>query len=95
MYIIISMKIMESDYLKKIGIIFLVGIIIWSIYPKLSNIDYAEELLKITSSQWATSKDIMIIGCVGRNKAYSIMQEISLQYYKDNRLRNKRLQFIN
>lgn len=51
----------------------------------------AEELLKITSSQWATSKDIMIIGCVGRNKAYSIMQEISLEYYKDNRIRNKRL----
>ena len=42
---------MESDYLKKIGIIFLVGIIIWSIYPKLSNIDYAEELLKINKSQ--------------------------------------------
>ena len=51
----------------------------------------AEELLKITSSQWATSKDIMIIGCVGRNKAYSIMQEISLEYYKDNKIRNKRL----
>lgn len=51
----------------------------------------AEELLKITSSQWATSKDIMIIGCVGRNKAYSIMQEISLEHYKDNRIRNKRL----
>ena len=51
----------------------------------------AEKLLKITSSQWATSKDIMIIGCVGRNKAYSIMQEISLEYYKDNRIRNKRL----
>ena len=51
----------------------------------------AEELLKITSSQWATSKDIMIIGCVGRNKAYSIMQEISSEYYKDNRIRNKRL----
>ena len=37
--------------MKKIGIIFLVGIIIWSIYPKLSNIDYAEELLKINKSQ--------------------------------------------
>ena len=41
----------------------------------------AEELLKITSSQWATSKDIMIIGCVGRNKAYSIMQEISFRVF--------------
>ena len=49
----------------------------------------AKELLEVTSSQWASIKDIMIIGCVGRNKAYSIMQEISLEYYKDNRIRNK------
>lgn len=51
----------------------------------------AKELLEVTSSQWASIKDIMIIGCVGRNKAYTIMQNIAVDYYKDGRIRNKRL----
>ena len=36
----------------------------------------AKDLLEIASSQWASAKDIMIIGSVGRNKAYAIRNEI-------------------
>lgn len=35
----------------------------------------AERILEIVSSQWATAKDIMMLGSVGRNKAYSIRSE--------------------
>lgn len=49
----------------------------------------AEQILEIASSQWATAKDIMMLGSVGRNKAYAIRSEISLALYSDNtKLRN-------
>lgn len=52
----------------------------------------AEEMLELTSSQWASTKDIMKIGSVGRNKAYAIKNEIALAYYNENnRLRNRGL----
>ena len=51
-----------------------------------------EQILEIASSQWATAKDIMMLGSVGRNKAYSIRSEISLALYSDNtKLRNRGL----
>lgn len=31
----------------------------------------AEQILEVASSQWATAKDIMMLGSVGRNKAYA------------------------
>lgn len=52
----------------------------------------ANDLLKIASSQWASAKEIMIIGSVGRNKAYAIRNEIIAEYYdRDKRVRNRRL----
>lgn len=52
----------------------------------------ANDLLKIASSQWATARDIMTIGSVGRNKAYAIRNEIIADYYEgDKRVRNRRL----
>lgn len=52
----------------------------------------AEDMLKITSSQWASAKDIMKIGSVGRNKAYAIRSEIALACYNDtSKLRNRGL----
>ena len=52
----------------------------------------AEQILEIASSQWATAKDIMMLGSVGRNKAYAIRSEISLALYSDNtKLRNRGL----
>lgn len=52
----------------------------------------AKDLLEIASSQWASAKDIMIIGSVGRNKAYAIRNEIISDYYDgDKRVRNRRL----
>lgn len=52
----------------------------------------AEQILEITSSQWATAKDIMMLGSVGRNKAYAIRSEIALSLYSDNnKLRNRGL----
>ena len=48
----------------------------------------ANDLLKIASSQWATVRDIMTIGSVGRNKAYAIRNEIIADYYEgDKRVR--------
>ena len=41
----------------------------------------ARDLLVIASSQWASAKDIMVIGSVGRNKAYAIRNEIIADYY--------------
>lgn len=41
----------------------------------------AKELLAIASNQWANAKDIMIIGSVGRNKAYAIRNGIIADYY--------------
>ena len=38
----------------------------------------AKELLAIASNQWANAKDIMIIGSVGRNKAYAIINGESI-----------------
>lgn len=32
----------------------------------------AKQVLEIASSQWATVKDIMVLGSVGRNKANTI-----------------------
>ena len=40
----------------------------------------AKDLLAIASSQWASAKDIMVIGSVGRNKAYAIRNEITVSY---------------
>ena len=52
----------------------------------------AKEMLAIASNQWANAKDIMIIGSVGRNKAYAIRNEIIANYYDgDKRVRNRRL----
>ena len=51
----------------------------------------AEEMLQIASSQWASAKDIMKLGGVGRNKAYSIRTEIARECYNDNKIRNRRL----
>ena len=51
----------------------------------------AEQVLDVASSQWATAKDIMKIGSVGRNKAYAIRNEIILSCYNDNKLRNRGL----
>ena len=52
----------------------------------------AKDLLTIASSQWASAKDIMVIGSVGRNKAYAIRNEIIADYYDgDKRVRNRRL----
>lgn len=52
----------------------------------------AEQILEIASSQWATAKDIMMLGSVGRNKAYAIRSEIALSLYSDNsKLRNRGL----
>ena len=48
----------------------------------------AEQILEIASSQWAIAKDIMMLGSVGRNKAYVIRSEISLDNTK---LRNRGL----
>ena len=52
----------------------------------------AEEVLKVASSQWASAKDIMKIGSVGRNKAYAIRSEIALSLYNnDDKVRNRGL----
>lgn len=52
----------------------------------------ADQLLEIASSQWASAKDIMKIGSVGRNKAYAIRSEIALSLYDDDsKLRNRGL----
>lgn len=52
----------------------------------------AKDLLKLASSQWASAKDIMTIGSVGRNKAYAIRNEIIADYYEGNtKVRNSRL----
>lgn len=51
----------------------------------------ADQMLKIASSQWASANDIMLLGCVGRNKAYAIRNEIIATLYNDNRLRNRGL----
>jgi len=51
----------------------------------------ADELLNLASSQWASAKDIMKIGSVGRNKAYAIRQQIAISYYNDDKVRNRGL----
>ena len=52
----------------------------------------AEQLLEIASSQWASAKDIMKIGSVGRNKAYAIRSEIAISLYgDDSKVRNRGL----
>lgn len=51
----------------------------------------ADELLDLASSQWASAKDIMKIGSVGRNKAYAIKQQIAISYYNDDKVRNSGL----
>ena len=51
----------------------------------------AKQVLEVASSQWATARDIMILGSVGRNKAYAIRNEIILSCYNDNKLRNRGL----
>ncbi len=52
----------------------------------------AEQLLEVASSQWASAKDIMKIGSVGRNKAYAIRSEIAISLYgDDSKVRNRGL----
>ena len=51
----------------------------------------ADELLNLASSQWASAKDIMKIGSVGRNKACAIRQQIAISYYNDDKVRNRGL----
>lgn len=51
----------------------------------------ADQMLKVASSQWASDNDIMLLGCLGRNKAYAIRNEIITSLYNDNKLRNRGL----
>lgn len=51
----------------------------------------ADQMLEVASSQWASAKDIMMLGSVGRNKAYAIRNEIISSLYNDNKLRNRGL----
>ena len=51
----------------------------------------ANQMLEVASSQWASAKDIMMLGSVGRNKAYAIRNEIISSLYNDNKLRNRGL----
>ncbi len=52
----------------------------------------AEQILEVASCQWTAAKDIMMLGSVGRNKAYAIRSEIALSLYSDNnKLRNRGL----
>lgn len=44
----------------------------------------AEELLEILSKLWASTDDIKKIGCVGKNKALKIKNEIRNQMVDDN-----------
>ena len=39
----------------------------------------ANELLEIINAQWATTKDIKLIGSIGTNRANEIRQEIELK----------------
>jgi len=43
----------------------------------------ANELLDVLNKQWASTKDIKAIGCVGNNKAYEIKDEIRKQVEAD------------
>ena len=50
----------------------------------------AKQVLEIASSQWATVKDIMVLGSVGRNKANTIRSEIATSIYgNDSKIRNR------
>ena len=52
----------------------------------------AKQVLEVASSQWATAKDIMILGSVGRNKANAIRGEIAASLYGSNsKIRNRGL----
>ena len=52
----------------------------------------AKQVLEVASSQWATVKDIMILGSVGRNKANMIRSEIATSIYgNDSKVRNRGL----
>jgi hypothetical protein len=52
----------------------------------------AKQVLEVASSQWATVRDIMILGSVGRNKANMIRSEIAtLIYGNDSKVRNRGL----
>lgn len=52
----------------------------------------ADQLLAVASSQWASAKDIMKIGSIGRNKAYAIRSEIAISLYgDDSKIRNRGL----
>lgn len=44
----------------------------------------AEELLEILSKLWASTDDIKKIGCVGKNKALKMKNEIRNQMVDDN-----------
>ncbi len=44
----------------------------------------ASELLELTSKLWASTEDIKRIGCVGKNKALKIKNEIRNQMVDDN-----------
>ena len=52
----------------------------------------AKQVLEVASSQWATVKDIMILGSVGRNKANMIRSEIATSIYgNDSKVCNRGL----
>lgn len=52
----------------------------------------AKQVLEVASSQWATVKDIMALGSVGRNKANMIRGEIATSIYgNDSKVRNRGL----
>ena len=42
-----------------------------------------EEIEKIAQYQWASIKDIMDVGAIGRNKAREVLNVISNKYYED------------
>ena len=42
----------------------------------------AEELLQILSKLWASTEDIKKIGCVGKNKALKIKNEIRINTFR-------------
>ena len=49
--------------------------------PKRRKILTKEEIKKIAEYQWASIKDIMDIGAIGRNKAREVLNVISNQFY--------------
>lgn len=52
----------------------------------MNNSISTKELIIIFDKLWATVHDIQIIGCVGRNQAYQIRNEIRKEMLKDGKI---------